>query len=295
MQEKFIQIPAYINWYRLQYVSSHKISYLEYGDSSNPNVIICAHGLTRNAHDFHKIATVLSKNFRVISLSYPGRHLSEHLKNNKYYNYGVYIKDSLLLLKQLKIDKTSWIGTSMGGIIGMVLASKYPKVISSLIINDIGPYIPTGPLIKITEYAKKPPVFDDFASAKQYLKLIYSQFGIDDEEDWDYATKHSFVRHDGGKYIMFYDPAIIDNVSPKKRKPVDIWRIWSKINCKLLLVHGVKSNILEQTTVDKMKETKEMDIYRVEYAGHAPSLMTYDQISYIEGWLLQNNVVSDLK
>lgn len=291
MRQYSVKVGPYVNFLGLQYIKSHKISYIEFGDPDNKNVIICAHGLTRNAHDFDKIAQVLSKNFRVISISYPGRGDSDYLKNKNHYNYQVYIKDSLLFLKALQVKQSThqitWLGTSMGGIIGMVLASKYPNLFKSLIINDVGPFIPSAPLIKIGQYAGKKPLFDDLNSAKQHLQLIYSQFGITAEEDWDYMTKYSFKLNFDGKYKMDYDSDIVKGMRATSFKPkdVDIWNIWNKITCKLLVIHGKQSEILTNSTIKKMQATKNLDLYVVGNAGHAPALIALDQINYIQNWV----------
>jgi len=296
MQEykiKSIQIDSYINWFQLQYIPSHVISYLEFGDHMNENILICTPGLTRNAHDFDKIASILSDNFRVISINYPGRGDSDYFQNKKHYNYYVYTKDTLLFLKKLNIKTPIWLGTSMGGIIGMILASRYKKIFKAMIINDVGPLISHESLNKIKKYAGQKHLFNDINNCKLHLKMIYSQFGINDEKDWDYMTKYSFHKNSDGLYQMNYDPSILDGIRIDKKnykKDVDIWSIWHKISCKLLLIHGAKSEILQNSTVEQMKETRDFDLYRVDYAGHAPSLMTIDQIDFIKNWL--NNVSS---
>ncbi|WP_341749016.1 alpha/beta hydrolase [Candidatus Tisiphia endosymbiont of Sialis lutaria] len=287
MIQKFIQVGPYINWFGSQYIPSHKLAYLEFGNPNNKNVIVCVHGLTRNAHDFDKIAMALSDKFRVIAIDYPGRGNSDVFKKKEHYNYPVYIKDTVLFLRKLGIKNCIWLGSSMGGIIGMVLASRYNKLIKAMIINDIGPFIPSSPLVKIGLYAGQVPLFVDLASAKQHLKLIYSQFGISSEEDWDYLTKYSFIKTQDGKYKMNYDPNIVHGMSANtsKQKNVDMWAIWNKIICKLLVIHGAKSDILQQSTIEQMKKNKELELFVVDYAGHVPSLMTSDQINYIKFWL----------
>ena len=287
MVGKFIKIGPYINWAGLSCVPGHKIAYLEFGDPSNSNVIVCAHGLTRNAHDFDKIAGELSKNFRVIAIDYPGRGSSDLFENSKNYNYRVYLKDTVLLLKELGIKQCIWLGTSMGGIIGMVMASRYPKLFKALVINDVGPFISSAPLVKIGNYAKQKKSFSTISECKEHLKLIYAPFGISSEEDWDHMTKYSFRLTDNGKYVMSYDPAIVSGMksSSGKAKDVNLWFVWNKINCKMLVVHGAKSDILQQPTIDQMKKTKDFDLYVVGYAGHAPSLMSYDQIDHVKSWI----------
>lgn len=286
MQINFIKIGPYINFYPIQYIPKHKISYIEFGDPENKNVIVCAHGLTRNAHDFDRLAQELSKNYRVISINYPGRGDSENFKKASHYNYTTYIKDTLLFLKYLNIKKPIWIGTSMGGIIGMALASKFKKIFKGLILNDIGAFIDSAPLVKIGSYAKKTVILEDLVSAKEHLKLIYGQLGIKKEEDWDYLTEHSVISTLGGKYKMNYDPAITKGMkNAKSQKDVDLWSIWNKIKCKILLVHGVKSQFLTKSTITKMKDTQAFDLYEVKYAGHAPSLMNSEEISHITSWV----------
>lgn len=285
-EEKFINISSYTNWLQLQRIPSHKISYLEFGNPSNENVIICTHGLTRNCYDFVKIATALSNNFRVIALTYPGRGNSDYFKDKSHYNYPVYIKETIFFLEKLAIKKLFWLGTSMGGIIGMVLASRCPELFKGLILNDIGPFIPASNLARIGKYAAQNPYFDDLIAAKQHLKMIYSQFGIIDENDWDYITKYSFKKTPEGKYQMNYDPSVVHSMKTRKKpKDVSIWSVWHKISCPLMVIHGAKSDILQQPTVEMMKRTKDFQLYTVSYAGHAPALMSVDQITAIKLWL----------
>ena len=287
MQKKLIKLGSYTNWFKLQYIPSHTISYLEFGNPTSTNVVICAHGLTRNAYDFVKLATSLEDSFKVISISYPGRGDSDYFENKKHYNYQVYIKDTLLFINKLGIKNPIWLGTSMGGIIGMVLASKYPKMLKGLILNDVGPFISGTSLAKIGKYASQRPYFNNLNEAKQHLKMIYGQFGITNEDDWDHLTKFSFVLNGENKYQMSYDPSIIYGMrsSPLNVQDVNLWAIWQKVLCPLLVIRGRNSEILQNTTVEKMKESRNFDFYEVEDAGHAPALMAENQINVVKSWL----------
>lgn len=287
-REKSLGIGPYINWFQLQYIPSHVISYLEFGDPANENILVCAPGLTRNAHDFDKLALSLSDKFRVISISYPGRSTSDYFKNPGHYNYYVYVKDTLLFLQKLNIKKPIWLGTSMGGIIGMILASRYKNIFKAMIINDVGPVISYGALNKIKKYAGQTHFFNDLDSCKEHLKLIYSQFGIKSEEDWDYMTKYSFHKNAAGLYQMSYDSAITSGIRiDKKNHKLDVilWEIWHKLTCRILLIHGATSEILTNSTIEQMKAIRDFDLYNVSYAGHAPSLTASDQIDFIKNWL----------
>ncbi len=287
MSKKYITVGPYINWHKLQIIKRHNVAYLDYGDINNPNILVCAHGLTRNAYDFEKIARNLLSCFRVIAIDYPGRGNSDYFVDKKHYNYYVYVKDTLLFLKKLGINKPFWLGTSMGGVIGMAIASFYPKIIRGLILNDIGPEMPIATLKKISKYASQEPTFTDLNLAKQHLKMIYKGSGIKDEEDWEFITQNSFKINNENQYQMNYDPAVTSGIqiNPKKTKDVDMWKIWRKISCPIFLVHGSKSDILLSSTVEKMQQTKQIELHRVEYAGHAPALTNIDQIEPIKNWL----------
>lgn len=288
-EKKYIEIGPFVNWMQMQRVPKHKISYIEHGDSENPNVIVCAHGLTRNAHDFDKLAGALKDKFRIIAISYPGRGDSDYFANKKHYNYQVYVKESLLFLKKMGIDRPIWIGTSMGGLIGMAMASLKKDIFKAMILNDIGPYMRAEVLVKIRKYAGQSTSFESFSRAKEHLKLIYAGFGILDEEDWDDMTKHSFEVREEGRYYMRYDPEIIGGIQVKAEAPKDVnlWAMWKKISCPLMVVHGIKSDILELSTVNEMKKTKDFHLHTVHYAGHAPALVTEDQIEAIKTWVNQ--------
>ena len=287
MHKKYLELGPYINWRKLQIIKRHKLAYLDYGDINNPNILVCAHGLTRNAYDFHKIAMNLQTDFRVIAIDYPGRGNSDHFSDKKHYNYYAYVKDTLLFFKKLNIKQPFWLGTSMGGIIGMAIAGFFPKILRGLILNDIGPELPTATVKKINKYAAQEPVFTDLNLAKQHLKMIYNSFGIKDEEDWEFITQNSFKINSHNQYKMNYDPNIIADMSnnQQKLKNIDMWKIWHKISCPIFVVHGAKSDILLVDTVKKMQATKKIEMHRVEYAGHAPALTNFDQIIPIKEWL----------
>lgn len=290
-RENFIEVKGYNNWFKAQHIPKHKISYLDFGDVNNPNIIVCAHGLTRNAYDFVKIANYLSKYYRVISISYPGRGKSDYFEDKSLYNYQVYVKDTLSFLDTLNIlhhnNKLIWLGTSMGGIIGMNLASKYNNLFHAMIINDIGAFIPADIVVKIIQYAKQKTDFEDLNLAKVHLKMIYQTFGITDEADWDYLTKNSFIKNAQGKFTMNYDVDVVKPISDNidKIKDVHMWYLWQNITCPVLLIHGIKSNILSIQTINQMKNIRDFDLYTINDAGHAPALMQYDQINFINSWV----------
>lgn len=290
MTRKSASIGPYFSFLKLQLIPKHNLSYLEYGDSTNPEVVICLHGLTRNAADFDHLAIELSKNFRVISVDLPGRGCSDWLKNKKHYNYYTYIKDIVLLLKKLNINSVHWVGSSMGGIMGMAMATYYKKYIKTLIINDVGPELPRSTINRISKAVSRYPVFETIAEGKEYAKRAFRNFGITREEDWDHITENSTRLCSDNKYRLSYDVNVIEGTSAKEKSSggnemVDLWYLWRKIECPVMLIHGTKSDILLPETIEKMKKKRGFFLHQIENAGHTPALVYKEDISVIHNWL----------
>jgi pimeloyl-ACP methyl ester carboxylesterase len=185
------------------------MAYLEWGNPHNSKVLICVHGLTRNARDFDNLAEVLASVYRVICVDIVGRGKSDWLDKAELYVYDTYINDIVNLLEYLKIDKVDWIGTSMGGLIGMFLNIKYPSIINNLILNDIGAFIPKESLRKIAKYVlfgKRN--FANFTEALNSVKENYAGFGNLTEKQWEHLTKYSLIVEDNGGSSFNYDPKI---------------------------------------------------------------------------------------
>lgn len=283
-QKKFISIPKY-TLDGLD-VPEHKISFTDWNQKSS-NIVICVHGLVSNSHDFDFLAKKLSPYFRIISIDIPGRGDSDYFENPNLYTYPVYIADVMVLLKSLGIERFHWIGTSMGGIMGMIIASSYPEMINSLILNDIGPEIPGKALAKIRKYVGLDVAFPSFAAAKKHIQMLYKNFGFVDDEHWIYVTKNTIKMCSDGLYRLKYDPKIANTFIVDMENPKDVifWDTWEKISCPTMLIHGADSDILLQSTVDKMTERHNMSLYKIHNAGHAPALVDEDDISYMYSWL----------
>jgi pimeloyl-ACP methyl ester carboxylesterase len=284
-------IQGYFNWFKLQRIPAHKLSYAEWGDPNNENIVLCVHGLTRNARDFDKLADRLCKNFRVICIDVVGRGQSEWFENKYHYNYDTYVKDILSFIEGVRLKNLHYVGTSMGGIIGFVIAARHPELFKSIVLNDIGPFIQGSSLARIAKYVGLQPIFDNFELAKAHFKVILSPFGIKDDEDWTSITKHGTFLSPDGKYKLAYDPEIVMgmNITPQNIKDVNLWAIWNKVENPTLVIRGEKSDILSIETAEEMLKTKKsIKLYTVPEVGHAPALMDKAQIDVIEQWLLDN-------
>jgi pimeloyl-ACP methyl ester carboxylesterase len=269
---------------------TRRLAYIEWGDE-DAYPIICVHGLTRNAHDFDYIALELSKNFRVICLDVVGRGRSEYATNPGYYSYKQYVTDLHNFLKTLDINDAYYIGTSMGGIIGMIYATVFRRTIKKMVLNDIGAYIPAKALVKIASYVSKYQPFASFLEAEEYLKNVFSKFGIHTEEQWQHFTRHSILENEDGSYRLNYDPQISMTFQSPITYSTDanLWGFWNtlKKTMPVLILRGEFSNVLSMMTVAQMKLTHPNCTEEViKNVGHAPSLMDDEQISLIKNWLL---------
>jgi pimeloyl-ACP methyl ester carboxylesterase len=270
----------------------HTLSYTQWGLTTNAHTLICVHGLTRNARDFDYIAQALSPYYRVICVDVVGRGKSEWRKDASLYNYQTYVSDMLSLMEQLELEQVDWIGTSMGGLIGMMIAAHTPKKIGKLVINDIGPHVPGKALERIRDYVTKTPVFDTLVDAAAALKIKLAPFGIREAEHWEHAITHSFIKQENGSYIYAYDPAVTHAFFAHKEEKlpdIDLWEMWSAITCPVLTLRGEKSDTLLPETAALMQTLGPKSAF-VEFpgVGHAPALMEEGQIRVVKEWLLDS-------
>lgn len=309
MKQKYLKIPSYFSPSKFQMVPKHKLSYLDFGKIDNPNIVFCVHGLTRNAHDFEQLGYFLSKKYRVISVDIAGRGSSEWLNHHKYYNFDTYFYDIIYIFKKLKFSKVHYVGSSMGGILGMALATYKPSLIKTLVMNDIGPEIPKRIVEKVRKYVPINPEFDHYHDAKEHVQKILKHFGIREERDWEQVVQHSIKLDKDSKYRLNYDPKIVGsnegnsllnkmikntqifgNYFSKKKRDVnmiDLWYLWKNITCPILVLHGLSSDILLTSTVDKMKANHKAEILEVE-SGHMPALIYPRELEYMYNWLNKN-------
>lgn len=269
---------------------SHKIAYTQWG-KANEKVLFCVHGLSRNSRDFDHIAKALSDKYHVICIDIVGRGKSDWLENSAQYNYSTYISDCLSLLGHLGIKQVDWLGTSMGGVMGMIIASQFPGIIQKMIINDVGPVISGKALGRILDYVGRTDAFTDKEAAQKALRKKLATFGITSEEHWEHMFEHSFHRLDNGDYLLSYDPSIIkkpDAAAPAKIEDIDLWHVWDEVNIPSLVLRGGVSDILSAETAKKMVEAKNglCKLVEIPNVGHAPTLMDADQIAIVRNWLL---------
>jgi pimeloyl-ACP methyl ester carboxylesterase len=279
-----LHIPGYFNWKKFTWVPSHSIEYYIAGEGET---VVCAHASTRNLHDFDYLARKLSSQYRTLLFDFAGRGESEWFPDSKHYNYYIYVKDCIYLLKKLSSGPVHWIGTSMGGIVGMVIASLMPKRIKSLVLNDIGAEIPVKSAKKIQKYLELDPSFSNFDEVLEYCKMAYSKFGITKPEHWEHLAKHTVKSSSNSTYKLKFDPKIgRDMKSSSSSTKVSLWKWWNGVKCPSLVISGSESDILLPETIQKMQSSKgEVEHYTIFGAGHAPALFEEKHLDTIMNWI----------
>lgn len=272
---------------------THEIVFYDWGDPLAEHTVVCVHGLTRNARDFDLLAEELaSRGRRVMAFSMAGRGESARLENTLDYNYFSYASDCLKILDNFHLRQVDWVGTSMGGIIGMLVAAEHEGRIRKLVLNDIGTLLKKEALVRIYQNVTTMPArFASRAEADAWLKQAYGSFGIPAGPLWERFVDTSLIA-DGDGFILACDPKILDPLRESTKdfteiEDVNIAELWLKIGIPTLILRGETSDILDPETVNAMRSTNSRAEARtIEGVGHAPSLMVPDQIKLVADWLM---------
>lgn len=271
---------------------AHQIVFYDWGNPDAATITICVHGLTRNARDFDFLAAQLAATGRrVLTLNMAGRGESEWLADPMGYNYASYVADCLAVLDNFHLREVEWIGTSMGGLIGMMIAAQSPRRIRKLVMNDIGAFLSKEALGRIYEYVRTMP--SGFASrdeAEAYLRIAFAPFKISEPDVWAKFVASSLIQRDG---VVRYacDPAIAVPLAAGSRNfteiaDVNLSAIWNEVQLPTLILHGAESDVLSAATITAMRATN-INTESVTYdgVGHAPPLMTDEQTRPVLHWL----------
>ena len=269
----------------------HRMSYLEWGHRDRARVLICAHGLTRCGRDFDFLARALCGDFRVICPDIPGRGESDWLKNPREYAVPVYVADMVTLIARLDVESVDWVGTSLGGMIGMGLASLPDSPIRRLVLNDAGPLITAVSLDRIGQYVGKAPRLPSMAAAEMLLRMMSAPFGPHSDDEWRFLTEHAVKTEADGSVVFRYDPAIAMAFNADKpHKDIDLWPLYDAIRCPTLLLRGADSDLLTPATAKAMSERgPKAKIVEFPGVGHAPTLIHEDQIAVVKAFLSSAN------
>ena len=269
----------------------HRMNYYEWGDAASPRIVICVHGLTRNGRDFDFLAGMLAPDFRVICPDVVGRGQSEWLASKMDYNHVQYMTDMTALIARVTggARKTvHWVGTSMGGLLGILLASVPQTPIEKLVVNDAGTLVPKTALERMARYVGQDPRFATFEELEAYLRRISAPFGPLTDEQWRHLTVHAAKQHADGAWGMSYDPAIGLPLQGELTD-IDLSAQWNAIRCPTLLLRGTQSDVLLRETAQAMTSTgPKAKLAEFAGIGHAPMLMSEDQARVVRDFLLND-------
>ena len=270
----------------------HRLAYWEWlppAAGANPAgvpTVICAHGLTRNGRDFDALAAKLSQRWRVVCPDMIGRGRSDRVADPHLYVPPQYVADCVTLVARLDVERVAWVGTSMGGIIGMLLAAMPGTPISALVLNDVGPVVDAAGLARIGSYVGQDPLFATEAEGVAALRELMRDFGPHTDDQFRLLTRHYLVRREGG-WTFAYDPAIAVPFREQGTAPApDLWPVYDAIRCPTLVTRGAQSDILSAATAKSMSQ-RGPGARCVEFdgVGHAPTFIAAEQIAAVESFL----------
>ena len=267
----------------------HRMAYTEWGDPDNRKVLLCVHGLTRNGRDFDALAQALSSEYRVICPDVVGRGRSDWLGVKSDYAFPLYVSDMVTLIARLGVRHVDWVGTSMGGVIGMLLAGQPHTPVRRLVLNDVGPLITAESMRRISQYIGRDPVFPSVEDAEEYIRQIGVSFGPLTDEQWRHLARYSVRPVDKSKgYSFTYDPGLGE---PFHTMPilldVETWDAFDQIRAPVLAIRGAESDLLKRETwLEMSRRGPKAKLIEFPGIGHAPMLMAEDQIAAIRDFLL---------
>ncbi len=263
----------------------HRVCYHEWGDPASPDVVICVHGLTRNGRDFDVLAEALASTHRVLAVDMPGRGLSAWLADPNDYVFPTYLTTLTALIARSGAERVGWVGTSMGGLLGMVLAAQPHSPIVRLVVNDIGPQIEPTALARIGTYVGLGPEFATYAEAEAYIRAVSAPFGTLDDAQWAHLTRTTVRQRDDGRWSLAYDPGIAVPFRGAAAPP-DLWPVWDAIACPTLVLRGAQSDLLSAQTAAQMSTRgPRPEVLAFEGVGHAPMLLSPDQFEPVVEFL----------
>ena len=267
----------------------HRVAYREWGDPRNRDVLICVHGLTRSSRDFDALARALCSQFRIVCPDVAGRGDSERLADAKHYTLAQYVADMVTLIARLDVESVNWLGTSMGGLVGMTLAAQPGTPIHKLILNDAAPVIAKAALERLALYVGQELSFASLEEAEKYVRTISAPFGPHSDAQWRLLTENWVRRGEDGRLRPHYDTRIVEVYrATMPEKDLELWHLYDAVRCPTLLVRGEQSDLVSPHTAEEMaRRGPKAKVVELKGVGHAPTLLQPSQIAIVRDFLLE--------
>jgi len=270
----------------------HRMAYWEWGDPANQRVLVCVHGLSRQGRDFDALAQAMQGEYRVVCPDVVGRGQSDRLADPNGYQIPSYAADMVTLLARLNASTLHWVGTSMGGLIGLVTAALKNSPVQRLVLNDVGPAIEPSALARIGTYLGMPVRWKTLDEAADALWAISQGFGPHTREQWLALTRPQ-IKPEGDGFVPHYDPQIavpFRAITPEAAKAGEgmMWAMYDSLRCPTLLLRGADSDLLTPETAQAMTQRgPKAELHQFAGVGHAPMLTSPDQIAVVREFLLR--------
>ncbi|MDQ2990181.1 MAG: alpha/beta hydrolase [Pseudomonadota bacterium] len=274
----------------------HRMSYKEWGDPANTKVLVCVHGVTRVGDDFDALAQALSDHYRVVCPDVVGRGRSGKLRNPLLYQIPQYVSDMVTLVARVTANSddgaVDWFGTSMGGLIGMGLASLPGNPIRKLVLNDIGPTLDPVALQRIGDYIGQDLRFASFAEGAKFVRDVSASFGEHTDEQWHKLAADVLREGADGQWVRHYDMGLAEplrgaTAEKAKADEAALWAAYDAIRCPTLLVRGANSDLLSHDTAQQMlTRGPKPQLVELPDIGHAPTFINADQIAIARKFLV---------
>ena len=269
-----------------------KLSYAEWGPETAERTVICLHGVSRTGRDFDVLASALAaEGMRVVAPDLPGRGRSEWLAKPAHYTDRAYTGALSTLISRLDVEQVDWIGTSLGGHIGMLMAAEHASPIRRLVLNDFGARVSASALRRIGAYLGKRWRFASVDELEAHLREIHAPFGQLTDAQWRHLAVHSATPDAAGGVRFHFDPAIGARFGIPIYLDVVLWQLWDKIDCQVMVLRGEDSDLLSEATTQEMlargpaAAAGKVTVVEVPGCGHAPALMDATQVSIIRDFL----------
>jgi pimeloyl-ACP methyl ester carboxylesterase len=254
------------------------------------------HGVTRVADDFDALARAMSDRYRVVCPDVAGRGRSERLRDPALYTVPQYVADMVTLIARVTANDEDagvhWVGTSMGGLIGMALASLEGSPIRRLVLNDIGPVLDPAAMARIGEYIGQDLRFTSFEEGARFVREVSSSFGPHSDDEWRKLASDVLVQEPGGAWVRHYDLGLAKPfaaITPERAEQDQamLWAAFDAIRCPTLLIRGELSDLLSRATAEEMtRRGPKPQLAEIPGVGHAPTLMHAHQIAIVRDFLV---------
>lgn len=273
-----------------------RLAYAEWGSPKAARTIICVHGVSRTGRDFDVLAAALAEHdARVVAPDLPGRGRSDWLPSPLHYTDRAYTRALATLVARLDVEQVDWVGTSLGGHIGMLMAAEPATPVRRLVLNDFGARVGATALRRIGDYLAKRWRFASIEALESHLRSVHAPFGRLSDEQWQHLARHSAAPDGTGGFRFHFDPAVGMRFTVPIFLDVVLWQTWDRIECPVLVLRGEHSDLLARATVTEMTRRglagRSGIVSAVEIAncGHAPALMDDAQIAVIKEFLFSDS------